>query len=152
MSLLATSASAVHTVAELKLSGSSNTAMLQLYPHVLQGEQYRDVPCHVITICGKQGVMKSTILRALGVLFEMMEAVFKTKDQSVATTTSVDISDVSAHNHLLLDMIGSDDPSFAMQYGLDPVAVDKAFSQLTAPVSNVLIYVSTVFIFLFTSI
>jgi hypothetical protein len=49
---------------------------------------------------------------------------------------------VSRDNHILIDIIGNDDPSFAMPYGLDPLAVDRAFSQLVAPAANVLIYVS----------
>mgnify|MGYP003386373665 CR=1 FL=1 len=142
LSLLVATSSAVQTVANLDLTTESNTAVLQLFPDVLQGDAYRNIPCHTINICGKQGVMKSTLLRALGLLFGMFDASFETNDKEIATTTSIDISDVSPDNHILFDTIGNDDPSFALQYGLDPLAVDKAFSQLAAPVSNVLIYVS----------
>jgi hypothetical protein len=86
--------------------------------------------------------MKSTLLRALSIFFDMAYGAFHTNNLGVATTTTVDISDVSRDNHILIDIIGNDDPSFAMPYGLDPLAVDRAFSQLVAPAANVLIYVS----------
>ena len=140
-SLFVVTSRAVKTVANLDLTTESNTTVLQLFPDVLQGDAYRDVPCHAVSICGKQGVMKSTLLRALGLYLDMSDAGFQSDNKDYATTTSIDISDVSS-NHLLIDSIGNDDPSFALKHGLGTLAVDKAFSQLAAPVSNVLIYVS----------
>ena len=86
--------------------------------------------------------MKSTLLRALGVFFKMSDASFRTSNLDIAITTTIDISDVSVDNNLLFDTIGNDDPSFSMQYKLDWLGMDRAFSQLVAPVSHVLIYVS----------
>jgi hypothetical protein len=148
MVVLVATSSAVQTIAELQLiegseaQNSNNTAKLLLHRDVLQGDAYRDIPCHVVSVCGKQGVMKSTLLRALSIFFDMAYGAFHTNNLGVATTTTVDISDVSRDNHILIDIIGNDDPSFAMPYGLDPLAVDRAFSQLVAPAANVLIYVS----------
>jgi hypothetical protein len=59
---------------------NNKIAKLLLHRDVLQGDAYRDIPCHVVSVCGKQGVMKS----------------------------------------------------------MDPLAVDRAFSQLVAPAFNVL--------------
>lgn len=140
--LFAATSSAVHTVAELELVQSTSSAVLQLHTDVLQGDAFRDTLCHVITVCGKRGAQKSTLLRSLGTYFNMSDADFESKKWGVATTTSVDISDVSDDNNLLIDTIGNDDPAFARRYGLKPAAVDRAMTQLVAPVANVLIYVS----------
>jgi ABC-type transport system involved in Fe-S cluster assembly fused permease/ATPase subunit len=146
--VLMTTSSAVQKIAELEViegndgANCNKTVKLLLYPDVLQGDAYRDTPCHVVSVCGKQGVMKSTLLRALSIFFGMEKGDFHTSNSDGATTTSVDISDVSRDNHLFLDTIGNEDPSFAMYYGLDSRAIDRAFSQLVAPAANVLIYVS----------
>lgn len=141
---LVTTSIAVDTVAELELESSS--AILKLHSGVLQGDSYRDILCHVITVCGKRGVQKSTLLRSLGVNFSMAHADFDTNDRGIATTTSVDVSDVSSDNNIIFDMLGNDDSNFAMEYGLEASAVDRALSQLVAPIANVLIYVSVHFV------
>ena len=142
VSLLIVTSSGVNTVVKLDSTTSSKRVVLQLFRDVLLGDAYRNTPCHIINICGKLGVMKSTLLRALGLLFGMSDASFESIDKD--TTASIISSEVSLDGILLLDTLGYDDDSFALQYGgLDPLAVSKAFSQLAAPASNVMIYVST---------
>jgi ABC-type cobalamin/Fe3+-siderophores transport system ATPase subunit len=133
---------AVETIAELQIKPDTKHFEMKFNPQILQGSAYRETPCHVTSVYGKQGIMKSTLLRAISLFFNMEYGDFKSNNLSVATTTSIDISDVSHDNHLLIDTVGNDDPSYALSRGLDPLSVDLAFSKLVTPVSNVMIYVS----------
>lgn len=96
---------------------------------------------YVAVVTGKQGIMKSTLLKALGRYFNLNRANFTSGDSNLACTTEISFADSTPSGIVLADQPGKDDGALSLKLGIDSKNLDIMFTRLMSPITNVLIYV-----------
>ena len=96
----------------------------------------------LVVIIGKQGVMKSTLLRSLEYYFNLKDSEIKFENSNISLTTSVTISEATIDEDILIDQPGNVDNPLEIQTEVTTTNLNLIFTQLIAPLSNVLIHVT----------
>lgn len=109
-----------------------------IYLDYLLSNEIKFKKLYVISIIGKQSVMKSTLLRSLGKYLKLQDSNFESCHSMYACTKSISIAGPSSTNIVLIDTPG-----------IDTENLENQMVQLIQPVLNILIYVRNILFHVF---
>lgn len=138
----------VYTIAKFgKLAGQTDGNLgVELFLDYFSFPEVISKNLFLVTVTGKQGVMKSTLLRGLGRYFNLNHADFVSGDSTLSCTREISLTEPTENGVVLVDQPGKDDESPSYQTGIASRNIDLMFTRLMAPVTNILIHVNITFL------